>query len=107
MLVREMMEPYDGNTSDFIHHQDIHHTLITERFFCPGMYAYTREVTRYAMLSVNPGDTVSKALQTMLQGNVDSLPVLDAGKIVGIIRAGDLLTSRFQPSESYGIKRFA
>ncbi|WP_161486013.1 CBS domain-containing protein [Desulfotomaculum copahuensis] len=108
MTVGEMMEPYDGNASDFVHQQDVHHALITERVFYPGMYACTREVTRYVMLGVNAGDTVDKALQIMLQERVDSLPVLDEGKIVGIVRAGDLFVSCFQNTEgNQAIKCFA
>src|SRR5437868_163406 len=40
---------------------------------------------------IAPGDSMRKAAQLMLQYDVSGLPVLDRGKLVGIITEGDFL----------------
>ncbi|MEW6423630.1 MAG: CBS domain-containing protein [Bacillota bacterium] len=62
-----------------------------ERVFRPGFYPYVQEVVRFNLLSVNAGDPVEKALQIMFREKVKTLPVLEKGKIVGVVRSRDLI----------------
>lgn len=51
-----------------------------------------REVMTQGVISVEPGDTVARAIRLMLQKHVSGLPVIDAaGRLVGIVTEGDFL----------------
>lgn len=55
-----------------------------------GLQMPVREVMRYVMTPhVNANDPVDKAINTLLQGKVNILPVVEKGKVVGIVRAID------------------
>ncbi|HEY3566854.1 MAG TPA: chloride channel protein [Thermoanaerobaculia bacterium] len=52
------------------------------------------------VVSVTPEDTVFRALQTMLEEEVEHLPVLAGGKLVGICTRTDVLRTRRRQLES-------
>jgi H+/Cl- antiporter ClcA len=52
------------------------------------------------VVSVNPEDTVFRALQRMLEEEVEHLPVLAAGKLVGICTRTDILRTRRRQLDS-------
>jgi CBS domain-containing protein len=49
------------------------------------------DVMTRKVLTVRPETSVANAIQVMLDNNVSGLPVLDNGKVVGILTEGDLL----------------
>jgi CBS domain-containing protein len=49
------------------------------------------DVMTRKVLTVGPETSVANAIQMMLDNNVSGLPVLDNGKVVGILTEGDLL----------------
>ena len=57
------------------------------------------------VLTVGRETSVANAIQVMLDNNISGLPVLDNGKVVGILTEGDLLrrsetgTERHRPHE--------
>ncbi|MEW5898934.1 MAG: CBS domain-containing protein [Bacillota bacterium] len=55
-----------------------------------GLQMPVREVMRYVMTPhVNADDRVDEAIHTLLRGKVNILPVLEKGKVVGIVRSID------------------
>lgn len=50
-----------------------------------------REIVSGAVISVTPSHTVQECLQLMTQNRVRHLPVLDGGKIAGLVSIGDLV----------------
>ena len=55
-----------------------------------GLQMPVREVMRYVMTPhANADDPVDEAIHTILRGKVNILPVLEKGKVVGIVRAID------------------
>jgi chloride channel protein, CIC family len=51
-------------------------------------------VASHDVVSVSPKDTLSDALELMLEEEVEHLPVLDDGKLVGIFTRADILRAR-------------
>jgi CBS domain-containing protein len=49
------------------------------------------DVMTRGVISIAPGDSMRRAAQLMLQYDVSGFPVLDRGKLVGIITEGDFL----------------
>ncbi len=50
-----------------------------------------RDVMRKEMVTVSPGDSVHKVVQKMLKCDVGRLPVVNSGKLVGIITRTDVI----------------
>jgi CBS domain-containing protein len=61
------------------------------------------DVMTRGVISVSPGDSMQRAAQLMLQYDLSGFPVVDSGKLVGIVTEGDFLrrfetgTERHQP----------
>jgi CBS domain-containing protein len=52
------------------------------------------EVVEPEVVTVAPEDTVAAALQRMLEENVDHLPVVEDGRVVGMCTRADVLHTR-------------
>ena len=52
------------------------------------------EVCRHEVVSISSGDPVDQALPLMREHNVRRLPVIDGGRLVGIVTLGDLAMDR-------------
>jgi CBS domain-containing protein len=50
-----------------------------------------REVMTEEVVTVGPGDTVSRCMQIMTDHRVRHLPVIDGGELVGLVSIGDLV----------------
>jgi CBS domain-containing protein len=51
-----------------------------------------QDVMTRGVFSVDPGDTITRAIRLMLQNQVSGLPVIDsAGRLVGMVTEGDFL----------------
>lgn len=53
-----------------------------------------RDVCSHVIESVKSGDPVGKAVSKMREGAIRRLPVIDDGKLVGIVTLGDLAIER-------------
>ena len=69
---------------------------ITESIYNDAAYDNTAvtEVMASDIVSVAPTDTVSDALERMLEEDVEHLPVLDAERLVGICTRTDVMRAR-------------
>lgn len=50
-----------------------------------------RDVMTSQVVTVGPGDTVSKVASLLTEHGISAVPVIDAGKLVGIVSEGDLV----------------
>ena len=49
------------------------------------------EIMSTNVISVEPNDTIDKCMELMSQHNIRHLPVLERGKVTGILSVGDLV----------------
>jgi CBS domain-containing protein len=52
-------------------------------------------------ISVGPRDTVHHCMQVMTQGRFRHLPVLDAGRVIGMLSIGDLVKAVIQDQSTH------
>ncbi len=50
-----------------------------------------REIMTAAVLTVGPGDSVNHCMKLVTEKRVRHLPVMDGGKVVGVLSIGDLV----------------
>lgn len=50
------------------------------------------DIMRKAVISLGPDDTVKRAIEYMIEFNLRSLPVVDGGKLVGMVSRKDVLS---------------
>lgn len=63
-----------------------------------GSDASVREACSTGLETIAPDTSIDEAIQTMEQGNIRRLPVVDDGKPVGVISLGDLAQARDKDS---------
>ncbi|ATA59411.1 Inosine-5-monophosphate dehydrogenase [Geobacillus stearothermophilus] len=66
----------------------------------PGSTAVTEVMSR-ELVTVSPDDSVQKAADIMARHQIRRLPVVEGGRLVGIVALGDLATNRYS-DESAG-----
>jgi CBS domain-containing protein len=57
------------------------------------------EVMTRKVMTCSPSDTISSVMTQMTQGKFRHLPVLDQGKLVGVVSIGDVVKYRLQQME--------
>jgi CBS domain-containing protein len=57
------------------------------------------EVMTRKVMTCNPSDTISSLMGQMTQGKFRHLPVVDQGKLVGIVSIGDVVKHRLEEME--------
>lgn len=74
--------------------------LITKRDIygqCANQYELMKvrvdEVMQTKVLAVEPGDSLNMAVSVMLENRVNRLPVVSAGRLVGVITRTDMIAS--------------
>jgi CBS domain-containing protein len=75
--------------------------IVTERHYARDIMlkgrtspqTLVREIMETEVASVEPHETVEACLQLMTRQRVRHLPVIDAGRVVGIVSIGDLVKS--------------
>lgn len=78
--------------------------LISERDIAYGLATYGSELhgikvhdlMSRAVVTCTPRDSILNAMSVMTRRRVRHLPVLDAGKLVGLVSTGDVLKYRLQ-----------
>jgi len=58
-----------------------------------------RDIMKKHVATITPSDSLGLAMQTMLWASVRHLPVLDRGKVVGVLSERDILRFRSQNPE--------
>ncbi|MDB6067658.1 MAG: hrp [Pedosphaera sp.] len=52
---------------------------------------FVREIISTPVISVEPGSTIEECMRLMTDHRIRHLPVMDCGKVVGIVSIGDLV----------------
>lgn len=50
-----------------------------------------REIISAPVISVDPGCTVQEAMRTMTENRIRHLPVMERGRVIGVVSIGDLV----------------
>ncbi len=58
-----------------------------------------RDVMTSPVVSISPGDSVARAMALMTDRRIRHLPVMDSGKLVGLVSIGDLVKRRIEEIE--------
>ena len=77
--------------------------------FCPGgslavkggavMELEAREVMTAPVITIRPDESVCDAMELMTDRRIRHLPVLDSGRLVGLVSIGDLVKRRIEEAE--------
>lgn len=62
--------------------------------------APVKEIMSVPPITVGPDDTVASSVERMVQNRVGCLPVVDAGKLLGVVTRTDLLTLHVSPPDT-------
>jgi len=81
--------------------------IITERDIVHGLSAHgsellamqVREVMTKRVLTCAPGDSIKEVMIKMTQGRTRHLPVMEGGRLAGMISIGDVVKSRLENAE--------
>ncbi|KQB93972.1 CBS domain-containing protein [Geobacillus thermodenitrificans] len=88
----------DGHLVGMITDRDLVVRGIAEKH--PGSTAVTEVMSR-DLVTLSPDDSVQKAADMMARHQIRRLPVVENGRLVGIVALGDLATNRYS-DESAG-----
>ncbi|MFN3371902.1 MAG: CBS domain-containing protein [Sphingomonadaceae bacterium] len=58
-----------------------------------------RDVMTSPVVSISPADSVARAMALMTDRRIRHLPVMDSGKLVGLVSIGDLVKRRIEEIE--------
>jgi len=96
--VGAMVVSTDGTTVEgLITERDVVHGLATHG---AGLLAKeVREVMSQRVLTCAPSDSIKDVMVKMTQGRTRHLPVMDGGRLAGIISIGDVVKSRLDNAE--------
>ncbi len=73
--------------------------IVSERDFIRKIYLQkkseqgvtVKDIMSIGLLTVSPGEVLEKCMSIMTEERIRHLPVLDAGKVVGILSMGDII----------------
>lgn len=82
--------------------------LVSERDICAGLHTHgaailqasAAEIMSSPVETANPSMTVTKAMETMTDRRFRHLPVVESGKVLGLVSIGDLVKRRIEQAES-------
>jgi len=57
------------------------------------------EIMTSPVITIAPGDSVARALELMTDRRIRHLPVVDGGRLVGLVSIGDLVKQRIEEAE--------
>jgi CBS domain-containing protein len=81
--------------------------VVSERDVVRGLAAHhagvlalrASEVMTSPVITISPGDSVAMAMELMTDRRIRHLPVLDNGRLVGLVSIGDLVKQRIADAE--------
>ena len=82
--------------------------LVSERDICAGLHTHgagilaTRvgDIMSAPVVTAGPTTTVAQAMATMTDRRFRHLPVVESGRILGLVSIGDLVKARIEQAES-------
>ena len=58
-----------------------------------------RDVMTAPLITISPRDSIPDAMELMTDRRIRHLPVLDSGRLVGLVSIGDLVKRRIEEAE--------
>lgn len=58
-----------------------------------------RDIMTAPVITISPGDSIADAMELMTDRRIRHLPVVDSGKLVGLVSIGDLVKRRIEEAE--------
>lgn len=82
--------------------------LVSERDICAGLHTHgaaileatAADVMSAPVITAGPGESVAAAMATMTDRRFRHLPVVENGRILGLVSIGDLVKCRIEEAES-------
>jgi len=82
--------------------------LVSERDICAGLHTHGAAILKASaddimsapVITAPPGETVAQAMNTMTDRRFRHLPVVENGRILGLVSIGDLVKCRIEEAES-------
>ncbi len=82
--------------------------LVSERDICAGLHTHgaailvarAGDIMSSPVVTAKPGETVVQAMETMTDRRFRHLPVVEDGRILGLVSIGDLVKARIEEAES-------
>ncbi len=82
--------------------------LVSERDICAGLHTHGQGILEAVAADImtspvdtaNPSETVAEAMSTMTNRRIRHLPVVDNGRILGLVSIGDLVKQRIDDAEA-------
>jgi len=82
--------------------------LVSERDICAGLHVHgaailtatAGEIMSSPVITAKPSETVVQAMETMTDRRFRHLPVVEGGKILGLVSIGDLVKARIEEAET-------
>ncbi len=82
--------------------------LVSERDICAGLHTHGQGILEAAaadimtspVVTANPSETVAEAMSTMTDRRIRHLPVVEDGRILGLVSIGDLVKQRIDDAEA-------
>lgn len=82
--------------------------LVSERDICAGLHthgagiltALAAEIMSAPVITTPPSTTVTEAMEIMTDRRFRHLPVVDGGRILGLVSIGDLVKRRIEEAEA-------
>ena len=88
----------DGALMGIVSERDIIHALATHGAAALQMKA--RDLMTRKVQTATPDTAIRKAMEMMTEGRFRHIPVLDEGKLVGLVSIGDVVKARIMEQES-------
>jgi CBS domain-containing protein len=80
--------------------------LVSERDICAGLHTHgcdiltAGEIMSSPVVTASPGDSVVAAMEVMTDRRFRHLPVVEGGRILGLVSIGDLVKRRIEDAEA-------
>jgi CBS domain-containing protein len=82
--------------------------LVSERDICAGLHTHgaailtatAAEIMSSPVVTARPGESIQRAMETMTDRRFRHLPIVEDGRILGLVSIGDLVAKRIEQAES-------
>ena len=68
-----------------------------------ALHMRVRDVMTAPLITISPRDSIPDAMELMTDRRIRHLPVLDSGRLVGLVSIGDLVKRRIEEAEQEAI----
>jgi CBS domain-containing protein len=82
--------------------------LVSERDICAGLHTHgaailtatAAEIMSSPVVTARPDESIQRAMETMTDRRFRHLPIVEEGRILGLVSIGDLVAKRIEEAES-------